>query len=549
VTHRIRGAALPLLVIVALATSALAGAGCKKQQESLVVAQLKLDSPDPLAMDLSLTLMANAGPAKAYPAVTTLSTTATELGLYVNIVGGVMVTAVAKPASGGCVGFRGSDSTTISSAGDTVLVVITMRPDNVCPADGGGGTAGSAGSAGTGGTGGSAAGTGGSAGAAAGRGGSAGTAGGGAGTGGSTAGTAGAAGGRGGTGGSTGGMSGTTGAGGMAGYPSIANCRPFNHAATGNCAFVEVRKIAVSPNGQLVATAGDDYRVKIWSFDGQSLTAAGPVFDTNGGVHGVAFSPDGTRFVFTDGGTVRTYTVNGWAPGTTLVGDGGNDTLAGVAFTPDGQRVISVDDKGFSGGNVYVHDFSTTSGLPALTKLVTDEPWSLAVSPKTAADGSLGIAVGSYYQTIQVLKLTSSALSAPTVLMTRTPPATASSDPVGSVQFSPDGALLASGDDWGAVRFWNYPLASTTPSADTISFAGMDTVGAIAFAPNGMYVAVGGAFYNGQLSIYDVALPQTELTRLAAPTLMNNISSLAFTPSGGAILAGEDDCGTVLVCN
>jgi hypothetical protein len=77
----------------------------------------------------------------------------------------------------------------------------------------------------------------------------------------------------------------------------------------------------------------------------------------------------------------------------------------------------------------------------------------------------------------------------------------------------------------------------------------MDTVGAIAFAPNGMYFAVGGAFFNGQLSIYNVAPPQAELTRLGAPTLMNNIASLAFTPNGGAILAGEDDCGTVLVCN
>ena len=28
-----------------------------------------------------------------------------------------------------------------------------------------------------------------------------------------------------------------------------------------------------------------------------------------------------------------------------------------------------------------------------------------------------------------------------------------------------------------------------------------------------------------------------------------NVNTLVFSPSGGAIIAGEDDCATVLVCN
>ena len=32
-----------------------------------------------------------------------------------------------------------------------------------------------------------------------------------------------------------------------------------------------VQAVAISPNGQLVATAGDDRRVKIWNFDGGTL--------------------------------------------------------------------------------------------------------------------------------------------------------------------------------------------------------------------------------------------------------------------------------------
>src|SRR4029079_1536579 len=121
-----------------------------------------------------------------------------------------------------------------------------------------------------------------------------------------------------------------------AGYPAITNCRPFNHAATANCPSVYVTAIGISPNGQTVATIGSDYRLKIWNFDGRTLTAAGTVLTTNSYSHAsIAFTPDGTRMVFTDGPVVRTYTVNGWTAGTMLMGDGGNDTLTGLGLTPD----------------------------------------------------------------------------------------------------------------------------------------------------------------------------------------------------------------------
>ena len=112
--------------------------------------------------------------------------------------------------------------------------------------------------------------------------------------------------------------------------------------------------------------------------------------------------------------------------------------------------------------------------------------------------------------------------------------------------FSLDGTLLATGEDDGGIRFWSLPLAtSNTPIPPAILFAGGDTVDALAFSPSGLYVAAGGAFFAGQLSIYSVAT-HTEVDR-ALP--VNNISALVFSPSGAAIIAGEDDCGTVIVCN
>jgi WD40 repeat protein len=180
-------------------------------------------------------------------------------------------------------------------------------------------------------------------------------------------------------------------------------------------------------------------------------------------------------------------------------------------------------------------------------KNVPSEPWSLGVSPRAASDGSVGIAVGTYYSSVAVLKLTGNILTDPMMLPTRRQ-STSFATPVSTVQFSADGALLAEGEDSGAVRWWAYPITSTTPVGDMITFAGGDTVNAVGFAPNRMYIAVGGGFANTQLSIYSVAT-QAELTRLAAPALTGDIASLVFTPNGNAIIAGEDACGAGLVCN
>ena len=263
-----------------------------------------------------------------------------------------------------------------------------------------------------------------------------------------------------------------------------------------------MNSVAISPNGQLVATGGDDYRVKIWSFDGHTLTATATVLtEFNGNT--VVFSPDGTKLAYTSGllnsGTIsiRTYAVSGWAAGTTYLDDGSKNMLVGVGFTPDGQRLVTANAIGNPGGDVFVYNVGG-SALPAYTAHVTRQPYGLAVSPRAAADGTVGVAVGAYDGIATVFALGSSGF----VGTSKDIPASASGNTTTTLEFSPDGSQLVTGEDYGAVRFFAYPLATTpTPIAPAIKFAGGDTVNDVAFSPNGMYLAVGGAFGVKQLSI------------------------------------------------
>jgi hypothetical protein len=564
----LRRATLPsTLALVALAS---AGPGCSKEKQSLVLAELDFGTTGAPAVTLgSLTLVATPGPTQMYDLSKLSAVNSAVFGLYVSgdVTGSVKIDATAYPLDGSCAGYKGSDHVSIAAAGVTTQVVITMDAANVCTPSGTGGTGGAAGTSGGGGmsgspgTGGSNGGTGGSAGSSgatgtAGTGGTAGTTGS-AGRGGTTgtAGTGGGAGttgsaGRGGTTGAAGtggsaGRGGTTGAGGMAGYPSISACRTFNHAATTGCPSVTVDSVAISPNGQIVATGGNDSRVKIWSFDGRTLTQTGTFLPGFNG-YTVVFSPDGTRLAYTSNLSsttvgVRVYTVTGWDAGTTLQDDGSGNILRGVGFTPDSQRVVSVNAIGFAGGDVFVHNIGG-SALPAYTARVANEPYTLAVSPRAGSDGSVPIAVGSYYGTTTVLSLGTTGFAA-------TPkdiPASTTNRTTYTVEFSPDGSQLVTGEDYGAVRFFGIPLAATpTPVGATINFAGGDTVNDVTFAPNGMFLAVGGAFSTKQLSIYNVAT-HAEVDR-ATPAA--DVVSIAFAPNGSAIIAGLDDCGSVIVCN
>jgi WD40 repeat protein len=460
-------------------------AGCQKEKQSLVLAKLRLAAPNPAAASLtSLRISVNGGSVKLFDLSGLPDDATTTFGVYVDgdVTGAITVDAL---ASSGCTGFHGTGTGSIPAAESKVSVDVLMQPYPLCASDGG--VAGSGGATGTAGAGGGAAGSGGP----------------------------------GGAGGQPSGQ-----------VPSLTSCRTFDHVGQNCSSNTYVVAVAISPDGKTVATGGDSFndQVKIWSFDGRTLTATGKILAGHTG--GLAFSPDGSRLAVVDGSIIRMWNTSNWSAGTSFKGSG-SDNMVGVGFTPNGQRVVSADHAGFSGGNLYVH--AVTGGEVAMiTQHVDEEPASLGVSPKPAGDGSVGVVVGTYYGSAHVFTLGAGAFTGPVKVMTIAD----SRYGVSVVRFSPDGSLFVTSDQ--VTRFWKYPegtaLAPDTTFGDA---AGLD------FSPDGRYLVAAGTFTTPKVSL--IAVSNHAETARYTPT--DSADSVAFSPSGTAIVGGLDACGKVFVCS
>jgi WD40 repeat protein len=253
--------------------------------------------------------------------------------------------------------------------------------------------------------------------------------------------------------------------------------RKVIHSLTGHSAWVN--SIAFSPDGQTLASGSDDGIIKLW--DVRTGQEKRTLKGHSVSVHSIAFSPDGQTLACGSFKMIQLWKVStaGWKPN--LYGHSG--AVDSVVFSPDGQTLASASSVD---GTIKLWNIST--GQEQLTLKHPDWVYFVAFSP----DGQTFASGGGYKE--RAIKLWD--------VHTWREKSTLQghSDKIRSIAFSPDGQTIASGSQDKTIKLWDVHTGQ-----EKLTLKGhLDAVYSVAFSPDGLTLFSSGYFKDEAIKIWRV---------------------------------------------
>ena len=274
--------------------------------------------------------------------------------------------------------------------------------------------------------------------------------------------------------------------------------------------FRPIDGVTFSPDGKILAIVQDDGNVVLWDTAMRTRLAR---FSEVNPIDSLAFSPDGKTLAGGDDeGLVVLWDT---ATGTRLgqLGQLSGDAIVQVAFSPDGKSLVTAGS-----GGVVLWDTATRSRLGQLGSHMMFFG-SVAFSPNGQTLATANASGAALWDLATRSKLGQLGL-------------TNSSSQDLSAAYSPDGKILAIGDDEGNVVLWD--TATRTQLAQHAQFGGNDPIGSVTFRPDGKALAV--AYDNtGKVVLRDTAT-RTQLGQLGKNM---NLVGVAFSPDGKTLATVE----------